>query len=183
MCVCCACVPNSLYVCLSVCLSLCLSVCLSSLSVCLCLHPSSPRSLYPMSSFGGGVGRYTAVSEEHCLRGKWLSQVESVTMYVCACVLLCLCSQFTICLSSVCLSLCLSVCVCTHLAPDTVPDVVIWMLSGKTHVAYKRIPAHHLMYASQQMQRGELCGTIQTIMLEVGAGPGNYGVSRSREVN
>ena len=37
------------------------------------------------------------------------------------------------------------------------------------------------MYASQQMQRGELCGTIQTIMLEVGSGSGNYRMGRSRE--
>ena len=66
-------------------------------------------------------------------------------------------------------------CLCVPLPSQpqiTVPDVIIWMLAGKNRVACKRIPAHKLMYAAQQMQRGELCGTIQTILLEVGVGAG-----------
>lgn len=64
-------------------------------------------------------------------------------------------------------------CLCVSLPSQpqiTVPDVIIWMLAGKNRVACKRIPAHKLMYAAQQMQRGELCGTVQTITLEVGWG-------------
>ena len=50
----------------------------------------------------------------------------------------------------------------------SVPDVIIWMLSDNTRVAYARIPAHKLMFSEDSMCCGELCGKIQTIILEVG---------------
>ena len=47
------------------------------------------------------------------------------------------------------------------------PDVIIWMLCGNERTAYFRIPAHQILYSSNQECKGELCGVIQTITLKV----------------
>lgn len=52
---------------------------------------------------------------------------------------------------------------------NSVPDVIIWMISGKKHVAMKRIPSQEIMYASVGKARGKNCGKIQTITLAVSA--------------
>jgi hypothetical protein len=49
----------------------------------------------------------------------------------------------------------------------SIPDVIIWMLSGNERVAYKRIPAYKLMFSQKMIECGELCGKMQTIFLEV----------------
>jgi hypothetical protein len=59
----------------------------------------------------------------------------------------------------------------------SVPDVIIWMLSDNTRVAYARIPAHKLMFSEDSMCCGELCGKIQTIILEPPL-PENEGATR-----
>ena len=51
---------------------------------------------------------------------------------------------------------------------NSVPDVIIWMLSDKKRVAVKRIPSHELMYSSTT-QSGKNCGKLMTIYLTVSA--------------
>ncbi len=53
---------------------------------------------------------------------------------------------------------------------NCIPDVIIWMLSGNKRKACKRIPSHLLMYSSVAKARGNLCGKVQTIFLEVSHG-------------
>ena len=50
---------------------------------------------------------------------------------------------------------------------NSVPDVIIWMLSNNKRVAVKRIPSHELMYSAVGKCRGKNCGKIQTIHLMV----------------
>ena len=60
---------------------------------------------------------------------------------------------------------------CVHLAhfqpQNSVPDVIIWMLSGQKRVAYYRIPSHQVMYSASEKTRGSLYGKILNIMLKV----------------
>ena len=50
---------------------------------------------------------------------------------------------------------------------NSVPDVVIWMLSDNKRVAVKRIPSHELMYSAVGKCRGKNCGQLQTVYLTV----------------
>ena len=50
---------------------------------------------------------------------------------------------------------------------NSVPDVIIWMLSGKKRVASYRIASQHLMYSRGTKTRGKLCGKLQDIQLKV----------------
>ena len=50
---------------------------------------------------------------------------------------------------------------------NSVPDVIIWMLSNNKRVAVRRIPSHELMYSAVGKCRGKNCGKIQTILLMV----------------
>ena len=55
----------------------------------------------------------------------------------------------------------------------SVPDVIIWMMSGDKRLASARLPAHQLMYIPQEQWKGclpgqgHLCGKAQSIMLTV----------------
>nr|KAG5693813.1 hypothetical protein BaRGS_004421 [Batillaria attramentaria] len=49
---------------------------------------------------------------------------------------------------------------------NSMPDVVIWMISGQKRIAYFRIPANELLYASDPVYRGRNCGKLQTIQLK-----------------
>ena len=55
----------------------------------------------------------------------------------------------------------------------SVPDVIIWMMSGDKRLASARLPAHRLMYIPQSQWKGclpaqgDLCGKAQDIMLTV----------------
>jgi hypothetical protein len=51
----------------------------------------------------------------------------------------------------------------TSLTGDDLPDIIIWMLCGNERTAYFRIPAHEIIYSSNQECKGELCGVIQTM--------------------
>ncbi|XP_068590271.1 fer-1-like protein 6 [Cebidichthys violaceus] len=48
----------------------------------------------------------------------------------------------------------------------TVPDVFVWLLSNNKRVAYARLRARDLLYASSQEARGIHCGKIMTLFLK-----------------
>uniref|UniRef100_A0A183APG9 Myoferlin n=1 Tax=Echinostoma caproni TaxID=27848 RepID=A0A183APG9_9TREM len=48
----------------------------------------------------------------------------------------------------------------------SLPDIVIWMLSGNKRVAYHRIPAHEILFHANEEFRGRSCGIMQTINLK-----------------
>lgn len=50
---------------------------------------------------------------------------------------------------------------------NSIPDVIVWMTSGKKRVAVSRVPSHEIMYAGTGKARGKNCGKVQTITLTV----------------
>ena len=50
---------------------------------------------------------------------------------------------------------------------NSMPDVIIWMLSGEKRVAYFRCPAHHVLWSPDPAYRGKYCGQLSTIQLKV----------------
>ncbi|XP_071067922.1 fer-1-like protein 4 [Dasypus novemcinctus] len=53
------------------------------------------------------------------------------------------------------------------------PDVLVWMLSGRRRVAWARIPAQDVLFSVVEEERGRDCGKIQTLLLTApGAAPG-----------
>lgn len=66
------------------------------------------------------------------------------------------------------LSLLSGVSVCLAAQPqNSIPDLVIWLISGSKRIAYARIPANQVFYTDRPECRGELCGKISTIFLKV----------------
>ncbi|KAH9524694.1 hypothetical protein Btru_027538 [Bulinus truncatus] len=49
---------------------------------------------------------------------------------------------------------------------NSMPDVVIWMLSGQKRIAYYRIPACDLLYHEDENFRGRSCGKLITLALK-----------------
>ncbi|XP_055863087.1 myoferlin-like isoform X4 [Biomphalaria glabrata] len=49
---------------------------------------------------------------------------------------------------------------------NSMPDVVIWMLSGQKRIAYYRIPAYDLLYNEDENFRGRSCGKLVTLALK-----------------
>nr|KAF6358495.1 hypothetical protein mPipKuh1_010322 [Pipistrellus kuhlii] len=47
------------------------------------------------------------------------------------------------------------------------PDVLVWMLSGRRHVACARIPAQDVLFSVVEEERGQDCGKIQSLLLTV----------------
>ena len=47
------------------------------------------------------------------------------------------------------------------------PDVILWMLSGKKRVAYARVPVREILYDENPDKRGIYCGRIQTLFFRV----------------
>ena len=47
------------------------------------------------------------------------------------------------------------------------PDVVIWMISGSSRIAYCRVPAYEVMYSANVEAKGKNCAKIQTLELKV----------------
>lgn len=43
---------------------------------------------------------------------------------------------------------------------NSMPDVVIWMMSGEKRIAYHRIPAYDLLYSPLAAGRGKYCGEV-----------------------
>ncbi|XP_069907996.1 fer-1-like protein 4 [Oryctolagus cuniculus] len=53
------------------------------------------------------------------------------------------------------------------------PDVLVWMLSGRRRVAWARIPAQDVLFSVVEEERGRDCGKIQSLLLTApGAAPG-----------
>ncbi|XP_025096654.1 myoferlin-like isoform X4 [Pomacea canaliculata] len=48
---------------------------------------------------------------------------------------------------------------------NSMPDVIIWMISGQKRIAYYRIPANEIFFSSDPVYRGKNCGKLQTIQL------------------
>ncbi|XP_052773227.1 myoferlin-like isoform X7 [Mya arenaria] len=55
---------------------------------------------------------------------------------------------------------------------NSMPDVIIWMISGEKRIAYFRIPAHTLLYSKNPLYCGKNCGKMQSIQLQY---PGSKG--------
>lgn len=49
---------------------------------------------------------------------------------------------------------------------NSIPDVIIWLLTNGKRYAYYRIPAHELFYSTDIDRRGRLCGKVQTITMK-----------------
>ncbi|KAJ8026374.1 Dysferlin [Holothuria leucospilota] len=62
---------------------------------------------------------------------------------------------------------------------NSLPDIVLWMLSGGKRVAYRRIPVYEVMYSSKGKDAcGRYCGIVKTFFLKY---PGNRGKSIGAE--
>ncbi|XP_070210966.1 myoferlin-like isoform X3 [Littorina saxatilis] len=49
---------------------------------------------------------------------------------------------------------------------NSMPDVVIWMISGQKRIAVHRIPAYDIFFAPDPICRGRQCGHLQTIQMK-----------------
>ncbi|KAG1682552.1 Dysferlin [Nymphon striatum] len=49
---------------------------------------------------------------------------------------------------------------------NSMPDIIIWMLSGKKRIAYYRIPAYEILYSPKEECQGKFCGKLRTITLK-----------------
>lgn len=50
---------------------------------------------------------------------------------------------------------------------NSMPDVVIWMISGEKRLAYHRIPANEVLWSNNPDYIGRLCGRLQSLQLKV----------------
>lgn len=55
------------------------------------------------------------------------------------------------------------------------PDVLVWMFSGQRRVAYARVPAQDVLFSVVEEERGRDCGKIQSLLLTVRWGWGEWG--------
>ncbi|KAK3589425.1 hypothetical protein CHS0354_020754 [Potamilus streckersoni] len=49
---------------------------------------------------------------------------------------------------------------------NSMPDVIIWMLSGEKRIAYYRIPANEVLYSKNPNLIGRQCGKVQSLLLK-----------------
>nr|XP_020466842.1 fer-1-like protein 4 [Monopterus albus] len=49
---------------------------------------------------------------------------------------------------------------------STIPDVFLWLLSGRNRLAYVRIPAYSILYSVVEEQKGRDCGRILTLYMK-----------------
>ncbi|CAL8360491.1 unnamed protein product [Lota lota] len=49
---------------------------------------------------------------------------------------------------------------------STLPDVFLWLLSGRKRLAYVRIPAHSILFSVVEEQRGTDCGRVTTLFMK-----------------
>ena len=49
---------------------------------------------------------------------------------------------------------------------NSMPDVILWMISGEKRIAYYRIPANDLLYSANPDYIGKHCGKVQSIQLK-----------------
>jgi len=50
---------------------------------------------------------------------------------------------------------------------NSLPDVIIWMISGSTRIAYDRIPAYQVMFSPREEACGKYCGKTIEIEMKV----------------
>ena len=50
---------------------------------------------------------------------------------------------------------------------NSMPDVIIWMISGEKRIAYFRCAAHHVLWSQNPDYRGKYCAQLSTIELKV----------------
>ena len=50
---------------------------------------------------------------------------------------------------------------------NSLPDVIIWMISGSTRIAYHRIPAYHVLFSPREEACGKYCGKTIEIEMKV----------------
>uniref|UniRef100_T1JKN2 C2 domain-containing protein n=1 Tax=Strigamia maritima TaxID=126957 RepID=T1JKN2_STRMM len=50
---------------------------------------------------------------------------------------------------------------------NSIPDVIVWMMSNKKRIAYKRIPVHHIFFSPIEGASGKYCGKLRTLILKV----------------
>lgn len=52
---------------------------------------------------------------------------------------------------------------------ESLPDVLIWLMSRQQRVAYARVPAHTVLFSpAGPLSSGKFCGKIQNLLLQVG---------------
>lgn len=62
---------------------------------------------------------------------------------------------------------------------ESLPDVLIWLMSRQQRVAYARVPAHTVLFSTAgALSSGKFCGKIQNLLLQVG----KKGVSSREDV-
>lgn len=55
----------------------------------------------------------------------------------------------------------------SHQPQTTIPDVFLWLLSGRKRLAYVRIPANSVLFSLVEEQRGQDCGKVTTLYMKV----------------
>ncbi|XP_033757648.1 myoferlin-like isoform X3 [Pecten maximus] len=50
---------------------------------------------------------------------------------------------------------------------NSMPDVIVWMISGEKRIAYHRIPANEILYSTDPNYVGRNCGKLQSISLQL----------------
>lgn len=50
---------------------------------------------------------------------------------------------------------------------NSMPDVIVWMISGEKRIAYHRIPANEILYSTDPNYMGRHCGKLQSISLQL----------------
>lgn len=50
---------------------------------------------------------------------------------------------------------------------NSMPDVIIWMISGTKRIAYYRMPAYDVLYEPYSEACGENCGKVQNLFMKV----------------
>lgn len=59
-------------------------------------------------------------------------------------------------------------CVFVSFQPQvSMPDVIIWMISGDKRIAYYRMPAHQLLFSETEAACGKFCGKTVELQLKV----------------
>lgn len=52
-------------------------------------------------------------------------------------------------------------------AQMSLPDIFIWLVSGKNRIAYCRVSSDRLLYSETTEERGDLCGRMTRLFLKV----------------
>lgn len=56
---------------------------------------------------------------------------------------------------------------CSLQPQTTIPDVFLWLVSGRKRLAYVRIPAYSILFSLVEEQRGRDSGRVTTLYMKV----------------